>query len=275
MQKTIQILFPVILCMLFSCKKDRQSAPATIPPITSGSNTLYSDSIFFVQASDNNVKSLLSSKGKFSSLPDGLSFNENTGEINVNSSETGLRYKVTFTPNDGGAPQTSTIIISGINYQDKIYNLSQGDSIAVPIYNANPKLTLPGTDGSNLFDQNGGCKKAGIDVNNRDGIINLALSVRNQGIDTGATQQVKLAYRLNDASKNSLNGLEVKIYFYRTANEIPQYLLDLLTARKMQMLGAVASQTNQQSNVVTLSSIAFNVKRPVKARPPCIIVVSR
>jgi hypothetical protein len=185
-----------------------------------------------------------------------------------------LKYKVTFSPATGGAAITKTVIISGINYQDKIYNLAQGDSIAVPIYNADAKLSLP-TGSNNTFDQGGGCKKAGIDVNTANARINLASSVRLQGIDTGATQQVKLAYRLSDGSQSSLNGLEVKIYFYRTASEIPQYLTDLLATRKAQGLSVTNQHVALNSGGISLASVTHASSKPVKARPPCIIVVSR
>jgi hypothetical protein len=268
------ITFACLLCLLYSCKKDRGVKPP-VPPVTTvtGNKGIYADSLLFIQAAAAIVKPSVTTQGTFSSVPEGLKIDLNTGEIDVNKSETGLKYRVTFTPQTGD-PQISTVIISGINYEDKIYNLSKGDSIAVPIYNADAKQGLPGSGSGNIFDESGGCKKAGIVVGSTDAKINLALSVRNQGSDTGATQEVKLAYRINDGSNKALNGLDVKIYFYRTANEIPQYLTDLIAERKRTILNSSTGITIQKANTFTLASLAVNAKLS-RPRPPCIIVVSR
>jgi hypothetical protein len=169
------------------------------------------------------------------------------------------------------------VIISGVNYADKIYNLSAGDSIAAPVYNANFNMAPPGGS-ANVFDETSNCKNAGIIIGSTDGIINLAQTVRNQAIDTGATAQVKLAYRINDASEKALNGLEMKIYFYRTAAEIPQYLTDILNQRKGTILTSNSIlPANVQSTRLTVNSLATLAKStaPARPRPPCIIVVSR
>ena len=279
-KKIFIVIFTCIFCSFFACKKDSSSPPATPvtpvlpPPGGAISKSIYADSLLFIQSLNSTVKPIVTQAGTYTAIPEGLKINEATGEIDVNKSETGLKYRVTFTPTSGDV-QTSTIIVSGINYEDKIYNLSKGDSIAQPIYNADTKLALPGADNSNVFDEAGGCKKAGIVVNGSDAKINLALSVRNQGIDTGATEQVKLAYRISDGSNKTLNGLEVKIYFYRTASEIPKYLTDLIAERKTVILNANSTPAVSQAHTPVLASLAINSSRPARPRPPCIIVVSR
>lgn len=263
-------------CLYFSCKKESVPEPDVPTTVTTGTlnpTALYSDSVFYVQDIGLIVKPVNTIAGTYTSTPDGLSINGNTGDIDINNSETGLKYKITFTPVSGTNVQTSFITVSGINYEDKIYHLSKGDSIAMPIYNANVKLALPGANTSSVFDQNGGCKKAGIAVNSGNAQINLALSVRNQGIDTGATQQVKLLYRINDGSNKSLNGINVKIYFYRTVSQIPQYLTDLIAARKSSIFDIGGQQTLSQPGALVLMSSATVDNKPVKARPPCIIAV--
>ena len=268
-----------ILCVIFSCKKDPAKPTVVVtPPITG--NGIYGDSVFYVQNSnDYFVSPVISTQGSFSGFPDGLNIDQNTGVINVNKSETGLKYKISFTPTESANVQTAYIIISGINYADKIYNLSAGDSIAAPIYNANSSMALPGPN-NDIFDESGGCKNAGIIIGANNGIINLAQSVRNQGIDTGATAQVKMAYRINDNSNKALNGLDVKIYFYRTASEIPQYLTDLINERKGTILTSnsistgIAQSNRLAINSLAVSSLAVSAK-PARPRPPCIIVVSR
>ena len=257
-------------CFIFSCKKDKPADPVVVTPKTA----LYADSIFYIQASDNIVKPLNTAAGLYTCIPDGLELDANTGAININKSETGLKYRVTFTPSGNGAVVTSYIVISGINYYDKIFNLSAGDSIAAPIYNADSKSALPNSNNGNVFDQGNGCKNAGIVVDPQNAKINLALSVRKQGIDTGATQEVKLAYRINDNSNKTLNGLNVKIYFYRTASEIPQYLSDLLAQRKGTIFTTNTLSPFHQASLAASYSFAAAPKT-ARPRPPCIIVVSR
>lgn len=267
----------VCLCgILFSCKKEKPAVPlVTLPKVSSA---LYSDSIFYVQnVNDYFVSPAVVKQGTFIGFPDGLDIDQNTGVINVNKSETGLKYKVSFTPSDGGHVITSGIIISGINYTDKIYNLSLNDSIAAPVYNVNKSLAIPGANG-NVFDASGGCKNAGITVDPTNGIINLAKTIRNQGIDTGSTAEVKLVYKINDNSHGASNGINVKIYFYRTANEIPQYLKDLLIERKITILASNSTTGPITRSLVRshgLHGLTLRATAAARPRPPCIVVVSR
>ena len=262
-------ILSVLMCVFFACKKDKRVIviKSTVPV-----SLLYTDSVFYINAANKNLIEPKSTEtGTFTSTPDGLQIDANTGEIDINKSETGLKYIVSFTSSGTGETHSSPLIISGINYLDKIFNLSAGDSVANAIYNANSRLPIPGQNG--IFDQGGGCGKAGIVVNSQTATINLAESVRNQGIDTGATQEVKLAYRINDNSNQALNCLDVKIYFYRTAAEIPQYLLDLLNERK----GTILTSNSVRAPLALNSaySLSSQAAKPVRTRPPCIIVVSR
>jgi hypothetical protein len=271
-----RLTLSIIICLcsiLFSCKKEKLSV---LPPVTSPkvSGALYNDSVFYVQnANDYFVNPVIVKKGTFSGFPDGLDIDQNTGVINVNKSETGLKYKVSFVPADGADIISSSIIISGINYTDKIYNLSLNDSIAAPVYNANKSLAIPGANG-NIFDASGGCKKVGITVDPNNGIINLAKTIRNQGIDTGSTAEVKLVYKINDNSHGAPNGINVKIYFYRTANEVPQYLKDLLIERKTTILASY-SIVGPITRSRWLNGLTLRAAAPARPRPPCIVVISR
>jgi hypothetical protein len=269
-----RFFFFVGLCALFmqfSCKKDKPPV-VNIPPVA---NPLYADSILYVQSSaDQNIVFPVNSvQGTYTGFPDGLKIDQNTGAIDVDNSETGLKYMVTFTDPVSAATKVEYITISGINYKDKIYNLALGDSIAEPIYNANAHAAIPQINNGSSFDTNSGCKDAGIEVNPVDATINLAKSVRDQLIDTGSTQEVKLQYQINDKSKEALNGLDVKIYFYRTASEIPQYLLDILTERKTTILAA--PHTGFAALAAMPRAFSSTPKKPGRPRPPCIIVVSR
>jgi len=148
------------MCVTFSCRKEKKTKPVPVQPV---SNSIYSDSVLFVQPSVSHyiVSPVTLRAGTYACIPEGLRIDASTGAIDVNQSETGLKYKILFTPAGSNAVETSYIIISGINYQDKIYNLANGDSIAVPIYNANKQAVVPGINNGSSFDENSGCKKCG------------------------------------------------------------------------------------------------------------------
>ncbi|MCX2575294.1 hypothetical protein [Pedobacter sandarakinus] len=261
-------VFILVFCF-GACKKSSKN----IDEPTVQSQKLYPDSIFYIQSSNVVVKPVQALSGSYVSLPEGLKIDKRTGYIDVNQSETGLRYLVLFTPDGSTETQKSYLTISGINYADKIFNLALGDSIARPIYNADAKLSFPNAGKNNVFDEGGSCKKAGIVLNGENGVINLAQSIRNQAIDTGATEQVKLVYRLNDGSNRTVNGINIKIYFYRNAGEIPKYLTELLATRRTTVLAAgtdAQSTATSTQNLLSLASKSVSLARP---RPPCIIVV--
>jgi len=256
-----------VLCTLAACKKDRK---VTDPSVAQSG--IYADSIFYVQSTANTVMPVKEQSGTYVAFPDGLELDPKTGAIDVNKSETGLKYRITFTPASQGMSQTSYIVVSGINYADKIYNLANGDSIAAPIYNADVRLEIPDANKSTVFDEKGGCKKAGIVLNKGNAMINLARSVRNQGIDTGATEEVRMQYRINDKSNLADNELRVKLYFYRNVSEIPEYLTALLEERKKSILTMQNSSASFSAPARGISSLSAKLAR---SRPPCIIVVSR
>ncbi|RYZ94983.1 MAG: hypothetical protein EOP47_26730 [Sphingobacteriaceae bacterium] len=269
LNRTTFLLLIGTLCMLTACKKDKPAKPGTDNKPVDQVKPLYADSVFYVQNADYTVMPAKTQTGTYTAIPDGLELDTKTGAIDVNESETGLKYRVSFMPSGSSTAQTSNIIISGINYADKIYNLAHGDSIADPIYNADARLAIPDANKSTVFDEKGGCKKAGIIINKGNAVINLAQSVRSQGIDTGATEEVRMEYRINDKSKLSINELRVKIYFYRNVSEIPEYLTELLNERKKIILTAPTSPFMPAS----LKMMARG--RVAGSRPPCVIVVSR
>ena len=126
---------------LYSCNKDGNTAPPVNNKLS------YGDSVFYVrdQATDYIIMPNETRPGAWSGFPEGIEINDKTGAVTINKSETGLRYKISFVP-DGSKDTISTIIlISGINYFDKIYNLSNNDTLAMPVYNANAQNPVPGT----------------------------------------------------------------------------------------------------------------------------------
>ncbi|MCS6968107.1 MAG: hypothetical protein RMJ44_04855 [Cytophagales bacterium] len=76
-------------------------------------------------------------RGKFYTDIAGLDLNEADGTINIDRSEAGILYTVRFVPdNPQFQPDTTKVLIAGIDYLDSIYVLARNRFRAFPILNA-------------------------------------------------------------------------------------------------------------------------------------------
>jgi hypothetical protein len=263
--KTAHKLFSALLLLavisggIFSCNKP---ADGSLPPY----KLSYGDSILYLKPSGNNI--IYPSEyrsGTYTGFPEGIEIDENTGAINLDNSETGLRYRITHTAPDGTKTEIK-VVLSGITFTDHFYRLATGDSIAPPVYNATTANILP-LAGSN-FDEGGFANGSGCSVRTDNGKINLAESIRN-GL-FGPTpvnddkKEIDIKYRINDGSGKSLNKLKVKLYWYNTMADVPQYLWDILNDRSSQgvFLRGAAPGNSEITNALA---------RP---RPPCVIIIA-
>lgn len=275
--KKLFILFSFyafIVIITTSCKKDTDTSaptdPIVIPP-TPSSLLSYGDSIFYLRSTANIISPLpMNRAGKFFGFPKGIELDELTGKINLEESEMGLRYKIMFVP-DGSRDTISTkIVLAGINFYDGIYKLSQGDSIAMPIYNAKGVAYTPGSFGTGLnnsFDEGNGCNSQGCAVSNVNGRINLAKSLRDGAISSTNDSQKEFTYyyKMDDASGKSLNKLKIILYYYQKRADIPQYLWDILL---IDHAGTILRGAQGRGNGVDV------VQAVAKPRPPCIVIIA-
>lgn len=225
----------------------------------------YGDSIFYLknQSLDYMVSPVHSQEGTYTSFPDGLELDKNSGVINVSKSEAGMRYRIRFTSASGDS-STTFVVISGINFPDKYYFLSKQDSIAFPVYNADASKTMP----SGIFDEDSLANNSGCAMKTINGQINLAESIR-RGL-FGATPQndvrkdFEIKYRLNDKSGKALNKIKVLLYYYDSMNDVPP---DLKTTVAEHLAMTFQPDNTPVNN--SLSSISAT-----KPRPPCIVIIA-
>jgi hypothetical protein len=277
MKKILNSFYYIVVLMLVisACSKstaidDTGTNPSPNP---NPSNVLsYGDSIFYLRSTGNIISPLpMNRVGKFIGFPKGIELDELTGKIDLTQSEMGLRYKIMFVP-DGSTDTISTkIVLAGINFYDGIYRLSQGDSIAMPIYNAKGIPFSPGQFGTGLnnsFDEGNGCNSQGCAVSLTNGKINLAKSLRDGAISSSHDSQKEFTYyyKMDDASGRSLNKLKVKLYYYANQASIPQYLWDILL---IDHAGTILKEAQGRGNVIETNQA---VARP---RPPCIIIIAQ
>ena len=256
----LRLVFFVTVLILGACnKEDNQPQQKTY-------ELSYGQPVFYLrnQSADYLVRPVNQPvEGSFSSFPKGLELDPKTGEINVSQSESGMRYKITFTPTTGSAVSTH-VVISGINFPDKFYFLSNNDSIAFPVYNADRSNKLPPGN----FDEDNEANNSGCAMKTTDGQINLKESIR-RGLfgSTPKSDERKgfdIKYRLNDNSGNALNKIKVLLYYYNSMSEVPE---DLKATMSEHLAMTLQPDNTPMGN--TLVSAAAP-----KPRPPCIVIIA-
>jgi len=248
--------------LLASCSK---SATGDVDP---GPYKLsYGDSILYLRPGGNNIIYPTEHReGTYSGFPEGIEIDDLTGAINIENSETGLRYRITHT-SPTGQVTTTLVVLSGVTFADHFYHLSLGDSIALPIYNATDTRVLPLSGSS--FDEGNLANSGGCSVRTDNGKINLNETIRNGVFGfpprNDAQKEFEIKYRINDASGKSLNKLKVLLYWYNTTADVPAYVWEILNDR-----------TNQgvflRNGIPTPASDLTG--RAAKPRPPCVIIIA-
>jgi len=255
------------LVTIISCNKPNDEGPYTL---SYGNPVIYLKN----QTGDHIVYPTQTRAGTYTAFPEGIEIDDDNGAINVSKSETGLRYKITHTATNGDT--TSTIVLlSGIQFLDKFYRLSQNDSIAFPIYNGNAVNPLPLTGSS--FDDGGLANAGGCSVKTTNGQINLAETLRN-GVfgstpQNDAKREFEIEYKLNDESGKARNKIKVKLYYYNTMADVAQDLLETLNDRQSQ--GVFLGMNNSASGGSMSTARTTNTTAIAKPRPPCVIIIGQ
>lgn len=245
----------------------------------------YPDTLFHIRPDQtyliNPVNAL---NGSFTVVPEGLAVDPNTGVINVNSSETGLKYKITFTPAGSDQVCETFVTIGGVNYLDGIYVLSQNQLTASPVYNGVPGLALPceDDDDDDDDDDDSSCdfdaenptgqllKDLGFEISSK-GVIDLQKTVENGTFGStpvnGTILDVDLYYQLNDLSALALNKIPLRFFYYNKLSDVPQEVLDDIE-EKRKLINE--SPVGKNSNFRMLETV-----RPAgKPRPPYVVIVA-
>jgi hypothetical protein len=268
---------------VISCTKTASGPNNPGGPGTAADSLSYGDTVFYLstQANDYIVYPTLQRNGRYSAYPEGIVLDQNTGAINVTKSETGLKYRVSFTPAGSKDSLSVNLIISGINFLDGFYKLNTADSVIRPLYNANAKNNIPGIASGTQFDQGGGCNNNGCAVNIVNGQINLAQTVRN-GV-FGATpsnndrHEFDLNYIINDKSNEAHNTIRVKLYYFDTMNDVTPECYDIISSREGTIIDSYTPWLSGLSITASNSrtTVLGTTTKSASPRPPCIFIVSR
>ena len=182
--------------------------------------------------------------GSFSVEPEGLDFDTQTGTINVNTSESGIQYYISYTATDGSVVCETSIVIGGIDYLDSAYVLADGEFEAVPIVDAiveEDRSAKGAFDETALFQLELGegqpsAAERGLAIDNATGVINLRQTVANfreLGIELtdGFTREFEIFYTL-DPEPTFLNSTRIQVYYFESYDKIPAELLALLREKR-------------------------------------------
>jgi hypothetical protein len=260
---TSPLLLPFAFLLVFvACNKANHSTTDETEPSITEANTFttnttttcpnapnYGDSIIYLQPVNGQytVSPLNNTtlQGTWLSWPEGLDLNKNNGVINVSKSETGVRYNIAFVKKNTTDTCISQLIIGGMTYMDKIYVLSNNDTLAYPIFNANPYGTSicdnsndsdypdSNANGNNkcVFDDDLPGSKANdqkLRVRTKSGVINLKKSMADglfgPNVKNGESKKIKIDYRLNDASNKAKQKITVQVVYYDKVSSIPPSL---------------------------------------------------
>jgi len=262
------LLIIVTVAVVSSCSKSNDAIDVINSGNANTSKLAYPDSVFYVtNQQDYIVRPVSQTAGSYFSFPEGLSLDANSGAINVSKSDAGLKYRVSFVANGKTDTISTFIVISGINYLDGFYNLSKGDSILKPLYNANPQKAIPGINNGTTFDVGMNCNSQGCIVNQANAEINLAETVRSGVFGkvpaNNDRKEFEMTYRINDNSAKVDNKLRVKLYFFNSMADVTPEAFDIITSREGTIIG---------TGNTTVAPLAVKRARP---RPPCIFIVGR
>jgi hypothetical protein len=307
-QYLVYTIVSIIIFNLFACNKEKMynhadgeiNAAQSSNAVVNSCGFAYPDSIFYPSdySANYEIRPVKRLAGTFGAYPNGLEIDEANGDIEIGHSETGLKYLVWYVPTGSRDTCKIFITVSGVNYPDSIYSLTNTNGIATPLYNGSfqqPTFcdgTCEFDDGHDDDNGNGFADEPpagqelipqGVSMNKANGSINLKKTILNGAAlsaitSPGTFKDYILNYRLSDHSSKALNKMTLRLYFYQNRSQIPAGLKrDLAEKRKYVLL----NYTNDPYSVsYTVDSkrgqnIVATREREVKCRPPYIIVVQK
>lgn len=280
-------LFLVSAAVLTQCTK-RDNAINPAQPNPAGERLAYGDSTFYLKSSGEKytISPLGNRTGKYSAVPSNLKIDENTGKISIepngldNTSQTGLWYKILFTPTRAGATDSTMVMISGVNYVDAFYKYDKngiGDTIIAPIYNARLNERMPKgrfwieeKAYENIIDPTSG----NININK---FFKVARQARSANSDS-SWETLTVRYRLEDKSYNAENHIEILLYhYYIPVNDVPRNVTLAMNEHRLQTFGLnlplLTATKGADENLPNLLFSSTALGKSLKPRPPCVVIV--
>jgi hypothetical protein len=162
-------------------------------------------------------------KGLFTAEPAGLHLNNTTGAIDINKSDAGVQYTVTYVSSDNKTTAQTSVLVSGIYYLPEIYDLSDGNYTVTPVYNKDKKLAIPQGSAFDVPNPNtlASARDAGLGVDPITGKLDLKKLTDTGKMSYGDTKDFTIYYRLKDGSNSALNSIKIRVMRVKTDADIP------------------------------------------------------
>jgi hypothetical protein len=228
---------------------------------------------FFAQPTNNN-----GIQGTWLCWPEGLSLNQANGTINLSKSETGVRYKIGFVKKNTTDTCVSQLIIGGMTYLDSIYVMDKNDTLASPIFDANPygpsicdvsdDTDYPDNNANGntkcVFDDASPGQRANdlkLRVRTKSGVINLKKSLADglfgPVLRNGTSRLVRIAYRLNDASQRAPQQITVQVMYYDKVSSIPTSLQQEVMSKRINMFTYQVANSKPRPPLLIIAGLSY------------------
>ncbi len=231
---------------------------------------IYGDTIIYPQPTSGSdyIMNVVNSPGagKYLSWPVGMVIDSISGAIDVTQSQTGLQYAIGFVKNGTTDTCLQTLIIGGASYADSVYVIDEGQTAAVPYFEANPTLlNMCNTGNSCSFDVTGSAAKMGVIVNTSTGVINLQQTLNGTGLlplggafgllpTNGSTVIATIHYKLNDPSNYAIQNIQVQLEYYDKKSLINSGLLNTVLNKLDNLLSGhlISNSANPRPPLVVI-----------------------
>ncbi|WKN41598.1 hypothetical protein [Tunicatimonas pelagia] len=179
--------------------------------------------------------------GKFSAYPSGLDISPDKGIVSVSTSTSGVQYFITYISNDKKTICQTTLLITGVDYPERIIDLNAGDTVLSPYFNEQG-----GEEGRTFGEYRvspadlafaDGTVEPGVSIS--DGDINILETIRNQDPEELFPEEgffskdYTITYLLSNA-ENALS-IELRLYYFpdlATLEELAPELLEAIEDRE-------------------------------------------
>lgn len=291
--------------LILACQKNNLSSSESRNSVTSKDVLLtdslsYGDSVFSASVTglDRRVSPLTrpSQPGYFIANLPGLDLDSASGRINLSKSESGLRYEVYYVSFEKQVIAATSVTVSGIDYKDSIYDLSDTaeEQFAAPIYNMDPTANLPCNNLENgsvcKFDEtdiNGdnvpeytGANNSKLIIDTTTGSIDLKKSLAagvfgpvppgtTSTFLNGRRKDVTIYYRLGDSNTRTLKKITVRLVYFQSRAMIPESMQLEINSRNKRYTFQPGSAASSGDDITSLTYYYSTPKRP-----PLIVIVS-
>lgn len=199
--------------------------------------------------------------GTFTVEPQGLDLNPNTGVFNVNGSESGVVYVVTYTLKDKRTVCQTKVTIAGFDYKDTLIDVSVAEAVVFPTaaqregsdpsgslfleQGDEPRFVFSDTDNvPGLTSETGAIDlKATLQAINR---IDFGGNADQQAIpEDGYSRKFTITYQYAEEGVDELvSDLEIILYWFPDIESIPEDLRELVDYKGQFSNGRTESRPN-------------------------------